>query len=686
MTRSQSVTTPDQRVVFAADEPVLPESRRVADGPDPKFGDFPRWDLIAGGLAPNLAPYRAQLRFDDIPDDWRLTAKTLAMAMLQPTHSTLRAAGIYRSNRPRKLKTIQMTLAELKAFATWAAQQGMPNDLPQWTSADCKKYLTEVVHTRGRTAPFAARDLLKTLVTYGSVLPNGALDVELPAMEGRQSTTVKTPVIPPTTFWPLVRACWTYLSVFSEDILTARRQLDLLESLPRTGRAFRIGAQDSALDDWLNSPHAVIPLHIQDWGKGLRGQPNWIALSLKIFGRRSGAVFNGPYGMPRRRRVIDAMEHGLPTQLGVCDLQPKEVEQRDGTRGPWIEGFDHSTVCKEITQLRNAAYIFVGIMTMMRDSEIQGIASGSLRTHFGAPAIESMLHKGQQGAGRRELWWVSSPVIEALKIAEAIAINPDRLFGSVRNGTDRQLAGFDQHEQINGFVAWVNANTATTGLDPIPTTPLSPHMFRRTMAVITANEPDGEIALGITLKHNAVRALANVTTSGYGSPTPEWAKEFDHQGKEAAAGEIVADWANHARGEKSIRGPGARAFVNGLDAVSGLAYTAAVGNDRMLRNLLRDEFATIRLGTLNHCLGDPDRALCLDGASAAIRAGGPIPSMCQPSTCRNSVVTNKHLPVWLHEESDLVEKLKDKKMATVHRERLEAQLADVRKITRQEPK
>ena len=97
-----------------------------------------------------------------------------------------------------------------------------------------------------------------------------------------------------------------------------------------------------------------------------------------MFGRRSGAVFNGPYGLPRRMRVIDAMEHGFPTRPGVCDFQPKEVERSDGTCGPWIEGFDHSTVFKEVTQLRNAAYIFVGIMTMMRDSEIQGIASGSL--------------------------------------------------------------------------------------------------------------------------------------------------------------------------------------------------------------------------------------------------------------------------------------------------------------------
>lgn len=687
MSRSQRAARLERRSVFAEDELVLTENLRVGDGPAPKFGDLPRWDLIAAGLAPNQPPHKAQLRFNDIPNEWRLTAKTLAMAMLQPTHPALRAAGIYRSNRPRKVKTIQMLISELKAFAAWASQQGMPNDLSQWTSPDCSRYLAEVERTRGRTAPFAAGDLLRAFVTYAPVLPNGALDVVLDPQEGRQSGTVRTPVIPPATFWPLVRACWTYLSVFSDDILAARRQLDLLEELPPTGRAFRKGAQDGALDHWLNSPNSFIPLHIHDWGKGLRGQPNWVALSLKVFGRRNSAVFNGPYGLPRRTRVMEAMERGFPTQLGACDFQPKIVERTDGSSGPWIEGFDHSTVSKEVTQLRNAAYIFVGIMTMMRDSEIQSIAGGSLRTHYGAPAVESRLHKGQQGAGKPELWWVSAPVVEALKIAESIAINPDRLFGSVRNGTERQLAGFDPHEQINGFVDCVNATAATTGLTPIPTTPLSPHMFRRTMAVLTANEPDGEIALGITLKHNAVRSLANVTTSGYGAPTPEWAKEFDHESKEAAAGEVVADWARHARGDKSNRGPGAGTFINGLDAVTERANTnVAIGNERMLRSLLRDEFSSIRLGTLNHCLGDPAKALCLEGASAAVKAGGPIPSMCQPSTCRNSVITDKHLPIWLNEESDLVDKLKDKKMAAVHRERLDAQLADVRKITRQDPK
>ncbi len=687
MTRKPSAEATAVRPSFDPHESVLPEDRRVGDGPDPKFGDFPRWDLIAGGLAPNLSNSRAHLRFDDIPEDWRLTAKTVAMVMLQPTHPVIRAAGIYRSNRPQKVKTIQLALFELKTLAKWASKQGLPADLSQWTSLDCKRYLANVRQNRSKSARYAANNLLRTLVTFGPVLPNGGMAVNVSPVKARKPSGIATAVIPPTTFWPLVRTCWTYLSVFAPEIIAARDELDRLESAPRRSQALRVGVIDTALDSWLNSPHGFIPMQISDWGKGLRGQPNWIGLSLRVIGRRSSAAFYGPNGLPRRERVMQAIDRGFPTRFGVTDIRPRLVDRADGTQGPWIEGFDHTTVLKETTQLRNAAYIFVGIMTMMRDSEIQSIASGSTRTHYGAPAVESTLHKGQHGAGKRELWWVSPPVVEALKIAEAVALSPARLFGSVRSGSERQMKGFDQHEQIRAFVEWVNATAHRTGLQPIPSTPLAPHMFRRTMAVITANEPDGEIALGITLKHNAVRALANATTSGYGAPTPEWAREFDHQSKDAAAGELIADWSRHAQGEKSLRGPGAGTFANGLDGVAKRAKTTVtIGNDRMLRDLLRDEFATIKLGTLNHCLGDPAKSLCLEGASAAVKASGPIPSMCQPSTCRNSVITEKHLPVWQHEENELRRKLKDKRMAPEHRLRLEAQLGEVRKITRQEPK
>lgn len=68
------------QLCFDPDEPVLTDEVRVAEGPHPKFGDAPEWNLIAAGLAPNLSKSRAVLNFADIAIEWRLTAKTLAMA------------------------------------------------------------------------------------------------------------------------------------------------------------------------------------------------------------------------------------------------------------------------------------------------------------------------------------------------------------------------------------------------------------------------------------------------------------------------------------------------------------------------------------------------------------------------------------------------------------------------------
>jgi hypothetical protein len=672
---------------FDPNEFVLSDDLRIQDGPYPRFGDYPRWDLFAAGLAPNLSRSRAHLRFDGLPEDWQSIGKTLAMAMLQPTHPVLRSAGLYRSNRPHKIKTIQSNLFELQALAKWASGNGLTAELWRWSSEDAKTYLTRVGQERPGSAKRAAHYLLRALVTFAPIFPNGGMKVELGRISPNRSSSVSTQAIPPTTFWPLVRACWTYLHVFSKDIIAARDELERMEGVPPDGLRLSSAEIDVALDSWLSWRQAFIPLHVHDWGRGLRGEPNWIGLNLRLVGRRNRNVFKGSGGIIRQQRVLDAIEQGFPTRFGISDIRPAIVKRNDGTEGPWIEGFDHSVLQREITQLRNAAYIFVAIMTMMRDSEVQGIAAGATRIHYGAPAVESNLRKGRNGPGKAELWWVSEPVIEALQVAENTALTPDRLFGSRRNGSRRDMTGFDSHEQIRAFVDWVNANTRMNGLEPIPQTPLAPHMFRRTMAVITANEPDGEIALGITLKHNAIRALANAVTSGYGAPTAEWAAEFDHQRKEVAAGELVADWAQHTHGDKVFRGPGASKFISGLDEVTTRASTTIVtGNERLLRNLLRDEFSNIRLGTLNHCLGDPEKALCLERASSAVRELGPIPSMCQPSTCRNSVITEGHLPIWRNEEEELSRKLKDKRMARVHRLRIEAQLAEVRTITKQEPK
>ena len=673
---------------FVSDEVVIAPELRVTEGPEPRFGELPRWDLSALGLAPNLNAAQAHLRFDVYPDEeWVQIAKTLAMAMLNPIHPVVREAGIYRSNRPYKMKTLRHVLTELKYLAEWAHTTGRSAKLASWTQADCDAYVLSR-KTRSASAHRSADDLLRHLDDFRGLMPDGGLlyraGQRLPA---RSSGEVKTLVIPPNTFWPLVRACWAYISIFSADIIAARDELATYETRSQQAARPTTRNVDETLDTWLSSAEGFVPVHTCSNGRGRRGEINWDGLALCTTPRLKTCNFYGPYGTDRQNRVREAIRNGLPTRDGYSKVQPACVQRADGTYGPWIGGFDRTNTGIELTQLRNATYIFVAIMTMMRDSEVQSIAGGSVGTHYGAPAVTSVLHKMQPGCGIPRRWWVSEPVVRALEVAEKIALDRSRLFGAAQRGNRRDLKGFDQYEQIRSFVSWVGEHALQNGLEPIPATPLAPHMFRRTMAVLTANEPDGEIALGITLKHNAIRALANATTSGYGAPTPEWANEFEHQAKEAAAGELVADWVRRDRGERNTRGPGAAIFVNALDRVTDRAHTAALlGSDRMLRNLLRDEFSTIRLGTLNHCLGDPSKAACLEGVSDAVKAGGPIPSMCQPSACRNSVITDKHLPIWQREESDLVEKLKDRKMAAVHRERLQAQLVDVRKITRQDPK
>ena len=275
MTRELASTTPAWDPPFAPEEPVLPEARRIAPGPEPRFGDMPRWDLTAGGIAPNLSPARAHLRFDDLPDDWVPIAKTLAMAMamamLQPTHAAVWDVHVYRSNRPYKIKSIQHALAELRYLAKWAENRVCAADLSQWIDDDTDAYLASVRATRAATAEKAAQDLFRHLVAFGPLMQNGGLRVPIGSSKTGSSGEIKTPVIPPATFWPLIRACWTYIDVFAPDVLAARDEINTLDDRPHPDGRLTAQAIDRAIDSWLASPKGFIPLHIYKYGRGRVG-------------------------------------------------------------------------------------------------------------------------------------------------------------------------------------------------------------------------------------------------------------------------------------------------------------------------------------------------------------------------------------------------------------------------------
>ena len=173
--------------------------------------------------------------------------------------------------------------------------------------------------------------------------------------------------------------------------------------------------------------------------------------------------------------------------------------------------------------LRNACYTLVVGLSMMRDSEVHEITPGSIVDHYGTPAIKSTKGKHDPNLPIKH-WWITAPVAEAIVVAEQLSTRHDRLFPPLLRKS-AVVARSDQ--MLDAFIDHVNATSARTGLRTIPPGTVRPHMFRRTMAMLTDQFPGSEIALGIQLKHIASRALANRSTQGYANADSSWAAHLE---------------------------------------------------------------------------------------------------------------------------------------------------------------
>lgn len=679
-------SAPSGSQFWATAAPVIQNRKVEHDHPIPQFGELDRWDLSALGWNPAAGRSSVALRFHAFRGDWNLRARELAIALLNPSHQVLREQGIFRPAVPPHAKTVGMRLDGLKCFATWhdAHHAGAP--LSSLTQADLDRFLNAAKSSGGLSSVRQAIDAVRELQLLGAVLTGGGIGFRpwgaatSIALSGlRYNAELSTPVIPPAVWWPLLRACWQYIDVFAADIFAAAAEWALLDRAPDD--RVRVDDPDRALERWLTDRRHTVPLHRLTYGRSRQGEINWSLLSLLITDGHSKLLFHGSETMAttRRQRIQDAISHGAINAVpGGLTTQANAVTRADGSVGPWIDGFDPATIRMHLKILRNACYVFCAALTMMRDSELLSIKKGALTTFYGAPAVRSQLRKGRRGHHPRN-WWVIEPVAQAIAVAEKLA-HGDDVFGSSRQNHGKH---FDRHGELKKLITQLNSLGTSSGLEPIPEFHLAPHMFRRTMAITTAQQPDGEIALGLQLKHAARRAMANGTTSGYARETPEWAAEFEHELQEAVAARLVGMWASHPTSEIQLTGAGAQRFRDEFTrAVDEGQSAVKIGDERTLRALLRDRFSTLRWGTVNHCLGIPEQAACLKGLPRDAASTGMIPNRCQPTTCANSVITEEHAPVWIAEERDLLAKLKDRKLADHNREQLERELVTVQKITR----
>jgi hypothetical protein len=408
---------------------------------------------------------------------------------------------------------------------------------------------------------------------------------------------------------------------------------------------------------------------------------HWSLLAMMLGSENSSRsnVFRRDLAAGRRRiaRVEQALASGHPTTTGVIDGLAV-VKHTDGTSAPWHPGLDPRALGLERRMLRNACYVQVVALSMMRDSEIHEITPGSIVDYYGTPAIKATKSKHDPDLPIKH-WWITAPVAEAVLVAEQLSTRPDRLFPPLLRH-HAVVARSDQ--MLDAFTAHVNATSARTGLQKIPPGPIRPHMFRRTMAMLTDQFPGSEIALGIQLKHIASRALANHTTQGYANADSSWAAHLESAVEAARFRRIEDLYQTHKTGDPIGYGPGAERMAHTFNDIQHRAQ-ARGGDATVERALLRKARISIRFGVLNHCMMDennPAGAACLENAVVPEGHTGPLHDRCRPDRCPNSVIGPEHVPIWASERRTLLTLIDTPGLSICRKEALQRELSAVEAV------
>ncbi|MET9079001.1 integrase [Streptomyces sp. NPDC004232] len=688
--------------LFRQDEPVLQGRPLLPRAEVPCFGRTDRWPFEAQRRPANVAPSSWVAVFDNFSSQWNLRVREISMAVLNPRHPALIAAGVCLDREPYQPGTLTGLLSELRVLIDWAREAGLSLHPAHWTSSDMHRYIAEKAEIRSAGMVGNYVGSVRLLSELSPALTGGGLAADpWPGRSARAvaknpgTGEVSTPNIQPEVWFPLIKAAWTYIYTFSADIIKARdthlrlaaRQIGPLELLP------------DQVSRWLADPDRTVPVH--HGGSGPAGEPNWRLLA-ELMGRGQGNAFSSRVATVSRRVstarsiVLQATAAGRGRSGSLIEGMA-EVDRPDGSRGPWHPGLDPWALGHECRALRAACYVLVAATSMMRDSEIREIVRGSVVTEFyGAPAVVS--RKRKQDPGRPlEHWWIIEPVARAILVAEELSAHPELVFADPGLPGSMTRANSYVHSAsrklIEKFIKHVNEHTDRTGLDEIPAGRVAPHMFRKTMSMLVGTEPGSEIALGLQLKHAATRALANRSTQGYAASDANWARLLDTAIEDARFMRLRELYDQHQAGQTIGYGPGADRLTETFDAVKKTAIEATraakTGDKRTEYDLLHKTRISLRFGKLNHCTFDqnhPDGAKCIEKAIIPPGHTGPLIDRCQPGRCPNSIITPDHLKIWQSEETSLLNLLDTPKIAPCRREQLNCQLDDVRSVLRRAQK
>ncbi|CDO91616.1 hypothetical protein BN973_06025 [Mycobacterium triplex] len=263
---------------------------------------------------PNVRRGAACITFPSHPA-WSLRSREVAMALLNPADPRLLARSVSFGSRTFAIFHAQGRVVSYKTAAAWQIQKGLPDDITAWSRKDWISMVNAEMAKgakRGtvRNLINAVRDLvvLSPILTGGGIAsdPWNGRPAHVIAKQAREGATE---VMTPERWIPLIGACWTYISVFADDIVGLRDSHRCALQERVRGHWRRRHTYDNLIEGYLESPEAVIPM--KKWHGDL--EPNWEQLSRLVTGDHITRVFQlgqGSIGQIRRQTVRDAIADG----------------------------------------------------------------------------------------------------------------------------------------------------------------------------------------------------------------------------------------------------------------------------------------------------------------------------------------------------------------------------------------
>lgn len=434
---------------------------------------------------------------------------------------------------------------------------------------------------------------------------------------------------------------------------------------------------------WLAHDESAVPVYedLEDEERITEPDVNWSLLERLILGDRHSGRTHGLFytsaNVSRRAQFVDFARSGRFYKCPVARNSLGSLRKLKQWHEPRVQYLTDNDARNELRALRAACYIYIGTMTMMRDSELQFIERNSVTSFMGYPAIKSKIVKGRS-APEPAKWWITPKTAEVISVLEELSCDDEYLFGDyVAGDREAQAKGMNAPREINWFISHCNSTSVHGELPEIPVVRINSRMLRRTSAAISGELGGSELALAQQLQHATGFAYVNATTS-YMAPDPAWSKELSRNSHELSL-EKMSKMLDG--GQASLAGLGGKALAEilekeGKSEAQGPEFRGIVLETAEVQKILRRVAPQIHFGPTNACLFDPSKALCSvnlpDGESPRALLGA-----CQPSKCRNAVIAESHRPVWIAEGDALKASLKSPGINELRRMTIEERLREV---------